>query len=364
MKQRVLHIIWSTNTGGIERLVIQLWKEQQKDATLAADVYAGQPGGTLWQEFKQTGHVHEGPFSGGMDFSPTKIRNVIRVFSGYDILHFHSFHPATAYAAVKSRKKILYTEHGNFGFGRKQTLNDKVTRRLLRVFLNNNCDYITFNSGFSQETAITRYGLSGKPMSVVYNGIPVNLSEEQTTPDEDIRTFCGNYFTIGCIGRLADVKRIDRLIRTAALLKEKTNFRMVIIGDGPLESALKNQTRELGLGEQIMFAGRRERVNRFYPLFDAFVLPSANEAFGLVVVEAMLAGTPALVFSDAGGPREIIENTEPENICTNETAMAERLMKLTAPDEKNRKSLQRTTTAAGFNIQTMATSFSNIYPQL
>lgn len=59
MKQRVLHIIWSTNTGGIERLVIQLWKEQQKDATLAADVYAGQPGGTLWQEFKQTGHVHE-----------------------------------------------------------------------------------------------------------------------------------------------------------------------------------------------------------------------------------------------------------------------------------------------------------------
>lgn len=97
-----------------------------------------------------------------MDFSPTKIRKVIRVFAGYDILHFHSFHPATAYAAVKSRKKILYTEHGNFGFGRKQTLNDKVTRRLLRVFLNNNCDYITFNSGFSQETAITRYGLSGK----------------------------------------------------------------------------------------------------------------------------------------------------------------------------------------------------------
>lgn len=364
MKQKVLHIIWSTNTGGIERLVIELWKEQQKDPTLSVDVFAGQPNGTLAYEFTQTGTMHKGPFKNGMDFNPGKIKATRQLFEKYDILHFHSFHPATAYAARNSGKKIVYTEHGNFAFGRKQQLNDKVTRYLLRRFLNNTCDSITFNSAFSKQTAISRYGLSQKPLAVVYNGIRLDEREFSAEADEDIRNYCEQQFTIGCIGRLADVKRIDRLINVAALLKGTTDFRIIMIGDGVLEQSLKEQARRLQVEDHILFAGRREQVKRFYRLFDAFVLPSANEAFGLVVAEAMFAGTPALVFSDAGGPIEIVEQAEPENICASEAAMAQRLIALTDPRERNKKSAQRKAIAEQFDIAKMASSFKHIYQQL
>ena len=364
MKKNILHIIWSTNTGGIERLVIQLWKEQQKDASLHVEVFAGQPGGTLWHEFNETGTVHSGPFKSGMDFSVAKLSATVSLFSKFDILHFHSFHPATAYAAVKSGKKIIYTEHGNFGFGRKAKLSDNITRWLLKRFLHHSCHYITFNSEFSQKTATARYGLSAQNAEVVYNGIELNDVTFTAPVDEDLLLYKNNHFTIGCIGRLATVKRIDRLISVAAKMKDRIDFRLIIIGDGPLEETLKAQVTSHALNDRIYFAGRRTDVKRFYHLFDVFVLPSANEAFGLVVAEAMYAGTPSLAFNDAGGPVEIIALAEPENICKDESAMANRIITLQSPEERNRKSAERKAAAAHFNIQRMQESFSQIYQQL
>lgn len=358
-KLKVLHIIWSTHTGGIERLVMQLWKLQQQDPSLEVALYAGQPGGTLWKEFEATGTVHQGLFRSGADVGIQKIRATARLFSQYDLLHYHSFHPATALAGIRSGARILYTEHGNFGFGRRLRLTDRINRHFLKIFLRKHCFYITFNSEFSMKTAGELYGLTGERMKVVYNGISDYRAD--TAPDQDICDFVAGHFTIGFIGRLSAVKRIDRLIEVARLLKTRIAFRMVIIGDGPLKAPLQTTVQETGLTHALLFAGNRTDVRRFYPLFDAFVLSSANEAFGLVVAEALYAGIPVFVFSDAGGPVEMIRQHEPENSCASPAEMAEKIYRLSLTGKIDTAVSRRKETAALFSLQKMETAFKTIY---
>jgi glycosyltransferase involved in cell wall biosynthesis len=110
-----------------------------------------------------------------------------------------------------------------------------------------------------------------------------------------------------------------------------------------------------------MLAGKRADVRRFYPIFNAFVLPSANEAFGLVVAEALYAGIPCYVFNDAGGPVELISKHEPANICSNPSEMADELFQLSCRKPDENEIIKRKKTAALFSLQKMEESFKQIY---
>jgi glycosyltransferase involved in cell wall biosynthesis len=359
---KVLHIIWSTNMGGIERLVLSLWQEQLRNTALQPALYAGQSNGTLWKEFQQTGTTYSGPFSSGNDFSPRKIKDVTQIFREYDILHFHSFHPATAYAAIKSGKKIIYTEHGNFGFGRKTNLTDQINRRLLGYFLRKHISFITYNSRFSKTIAETRYNTGTKSNAVVYNGI--NTTETaQGNIDSDIAAFIQGHTAIACIARLTDVKRIDRLIEAIQQSQKKTMLRLVLFGTGPLEQALKSAVAAGGLNEIILFAGHRTEIHRFYPAFHAFVLPSANEAFGLVVMEAYSAGRTTLVFKDGGGAAELVQQCEPDMIATDTRHLTQLIDHLTESITLNSTTnvQHRKQFAATFSIGRMQQQLLNIY---
>lgn len=359
---KVLHIIWSTNMGGIERLVLNLWNAQLQNPDLQPALYAGQSNGTLWKEFQQTGTIYSGPFNSGHDLQPRKIKEVTQLFKQFDILHFHSFHPATAYAAVRSGRKIIYTEHGNFGFGRKETLTDRITRNLLGKFLRKHVNFITYNSSFSKTTAEARYNTEMKVNTVVYNGITIS-NPPQPNIDNDIADFIEGHTALACIARLTDVKRIDRLIEAIRLCEKKTSIRLVLFGTGPLENSLKSAVEKAGLNAAILFAGHRNDIHRFYPAFHAFILPSANEAFGLVVMEAYAAGRTTLVFKDGGGATELVQQCEPDMIAGNPTHLALLIDQLTISKELNNptNTEYRKQFAASFSIGNMQEQLYKIY---
>ena len=80
---------------------------------------------------------------------------------------------------------------------------------------------------------------------------------------------------------------------------------LVIAGDGSLQGALQQRIIELGLSHVVKLAGFRPDVHSIMQASDAFVLPAANEPFGLVLLEAMSLGVPTLA-AQSGGPLEII----------------------------------------------------------
>lgn len=104
----------------------------------------------------------------------------------------------------------------------------------------------------------------------------------------------------GTAGRLSVAKGIDTLIAAAARLKrDGVRFEIRMAGEG-FEPFVALAKRE-GVGNDIVFLGRIDDMDAFFDDLDVFVLPSTKEAFGLVMIEAMVRGVPVLSTRTHGG---------------------------------------------------------------
>ena len=111
-------------------------------------------------------------------------------------------------------------------------------------------------------------------------------------------------------GRLAPEKDPLRFLRVCALVKkEKPDLRAAVIGDGELEEDCRRLARELGLTDQVSFLGYRPNPVKILHDSTLIALTSLWEGCGLVVMEAMALGTPA-VCTDVDGLRGILLDGE------------------------------------------------------
>jgi glycosyltransferase involved in cell wall biosynthesis len=114
--------------------------------------------------------------------------------------------------------------------------------------------------------------------------------------------------TVGVLTRLDSRKGLPHLIQAIGQLRaDLPGIRLLIAGDGEERVTLERQAGSLGLAGQVVFAGTVNEPEGFYRRLDLFVLPSLDEAFGLVLLEAMAAGLP-VVGTRVGGIPEILED--------------------------------------------------------
>lgn len=150
-------------------------------------------------------------------------------------------------------------------------------------------------------------GVRADKCTVVYNGIDSSM-RPRSSPEE-IRKTLGikeGSFVIGTVGSLIKRKRVELLIRAAALLKD-TGAITVIVGEGPEMKSLKEEARRLGIEGSVMFTGFSSDAISYINAMDAFVLPSEKEGLPRAVLEAMLMGKATVAF-DVTGTGELIVN--------------------------------------------------------
>lgn len=113
--------------------------------------------------------------------------------------------------------------------------------------------------------------------------------------------------TVGSVGRLVRKKGFDVLLLAVARLRaEGLELRLQLAGDGPERTSLVKLAADLGLNERACFMGWADDVAAALAGVDLFVLPSREEPFGIVVLEAMALGIP-IVASRTAGPLEILD---------------------------------------------------------
>lgn len=108
------------------------------------------------------------------------------------------------------------------------------------------------------------------------------------------------------VGRLTPQKGFDTLIRALAQLRYQPRPRLLILGEGPERAALERLAQQLGVAGQVALAGFVPNPRAHMAAAAAFVLSSAWEGFGNVLVEAMSTGTPVVATDCPSGPSEIL----------------------------------------------------------
>jgi glycosyltransferase involved in cell wall biosynthesis len=153
------------------------------------------------------------------------------------------------------------------------------------------------------------YGIEPNKTSVVPEGI--DLPWWRRFIEENPASTDGQ--TILCVARQYRRKRVCDLISAIAVVRaRRPRVRAVIVGDGPEHDALRSQVRRLQLDDHVLMTGALasdEDVARWYRRADVFCLPSVQEGFGIVFLEAMVNGLP-IVATSAAAIGEVVQHDE------------------------------------------------------
>ena len=238
--------------------------------------------------------------------------------AGFDILHAHSVFLwptwAASTAARAAGRPYVLSPRGMLVPELIDARNAWLKRLWIRAVERKNLAraatiHVTSNIEASH---LARAGLSLAPVRVVSNGVDLPpASDRPRRPRE-----------IVYMGRISWKKNLEALIDAIATLAEAT---LVIAGpdDEGLAPTLRARTRQLGVGERVQFIGPVDGAEKASLLQESacLVLPSLNENFGNVVVEAMAHGCPVVVTPDVGA-REVVEESGAGETASDTTAPA------------------------------------------
>ena len=143
------------------------------------------------------------------------------------------------------------------------------------------------------------------------------------------------------VGSLIERKGVDLLFKAFAACDNKS-LRLVLVGDGKEKDNLMNLAGQLGISDRVEFRGflSGQALRECYKNAGAFVLPTREDCFGLVLIEAMCAGLPIIVSQYSDGAAETVtEDVNGYIVDPYDTAQFTRAIDRTFTDEQTRKRL-------------------------
>jgi glycosyltransferase involved in cell wall biosynthesis len=174
-------------------------------------------------------------------------------------------------------------------------------------------------------------------------------------------------YVVGSVGRLCEQKGYDVLVEAAArVLQTTSDIYFLIVGEGPNAQALTQQASDLGIAQQVIFAGQRTDVERLLQAMDLFACSSRWEGLSTVLMEAMAAGVP-IVATDIPGNRELLRDGENARLMRVEdaAALAEAIQDARSNPELGRVySSQARRDVQEFGIEQVARQHEQLYWEL
>ncbi len=203
-----------------------------------------------------------------------------------------------ALAAMLLGRKIIFIRH--------QT--DRIRKTTLWL-IEHYVERVVAVSGAVRE-ALLKSGVPPDKVEIIHNSVPLEKFNPEAVDRDEVRRGLGfgeGEIVVGTVAKLHRGKGVYEILRAVSLLAGKyPRMKLIFIGDGPERRELEEEAGRLSVHDRVFFAGVRKDIERMYAAMDIFVLPSTcEEAFGMVLIEAMAMGKP-VIGTMVGGIPEII----------------------------------------------------------
>ncbi len=260
-----------------------------------------------------------------------------------DLVHAHQYTPFF-YAAVARmpgrRSPVLMTEHG-----RHFPDYPRPKRMLANRFLLARRDRVVGVGCAVRDALIANEGMPARRIGVIYNGIDLAPFADASHHRGAVRRELGlgpDDLAIFQVGRLDPLKDHATAVRTIGrLVNRHPGARLLLVGEGPEEAAIRELVRQRDLTADVRFLGLRTDVARLLSAADLCLLTSVSEGIPLVLIEAMAAGLP-VVSTNVGGVPEVVEDGRTGLLApsADDAALADKVLRL-ASDPALRESMGR-----------------------
>lgn len=220
----------------------------------------------------------------------------------FDLIHAHDW---TAYLAgmvakkVSLRPLILHVHATSFDQAGGGNVDPEIYKLEREAF--HTADSVVAISNYTRDLVVDKYGVDPEKVTVVHNGIKPQQPAQLSPALAELKAQGKKIVFYN--GRITIQKGVDYFVRAARrVVDTDPNVVFVISGWGDMEHQIMHLVGQLGLSQHVIFAGAlwEEERDRMYQSADLLVMPSVSEPFGLVPLEAIQHGTPALISKQSG----------------------------------------------------------------
>lgn len=302
---RVVHLHRLRGISGSERHLLTLLPALREQRVDACFIGLDDPDGeneSFYAELRAEG-VPYTRIRASRDLDPFLAR---RVAGGLrrlrpSVVHTHLAHADLygALGAAAAGAALVSTKHNDdpFRAGAFRFVERTLTRRAQRV--------IAITDALARFN-VERVGLPGEKMRVVHYGLD-HAPADDGLPSPELPAEAR---VVVAVGRLVEQKGHDVAVRALGRLRARhPGAVLVVLGEGPLRGQLEQLAADLGISSSVILPGNVPGVGAWLARAEAFVHPARWEGFGLVLLEAMLAGLPVVATRVSSIP-EVVSDEE------------------------------------------------------
>lgn len=172
-----------------------------------------------------------------------------------------------------------------------------------RTVLHRWVDTVVVNAELMRSAYVALPGWSAERVVTIHNGVRTPRRRGQAGAVRQALGMGTGLRVVGAIARLAEQKRLDRLIQAVAMLPEEVHG--VIAGDGELRASLERVARESGVASRVHFLGHRDDVGDVLDALDVYVVCSDREGMSNSMLQALACGVP-VVSTPVSGAEEAL----------------------------------------------------------
>ena len=362
---RVLNVLGTTNLGGAESRVMELYRALDRDKVQFDFLVHTLKEGQYSAEIRRMGgRIYNVPRF--KVFNLFAYKKALRAFFGahheFAAVHGHMTSTAAIYLPIAKKAGIPVTIAHARSAGVDRGVKGLVTR-VIRWPLKYRADYCFACSAEAAEAVYgTRWIRKGKVWTIP-NAIDTRRFGYDPAVRRQVRSELGldGKFVVGHVGRFGFMKNHSFLIDVfAELCRLRDDAALVLIGKGELEEQIRAKVRAQNLSDKVRFIGNRFDVERYYQAFDCFVFPSTFEGLPGSVAEAQASGLRCLVSDQVTREAALTELVTYNGIGEPAADWAAEIMR-GAQRAPERRDMREAIAAKGFDVRLQAAKMEAFY---